>query len=95
MPSAPDPTQEQPPSPYAGLSYYEGQRPSTGDLGPLAESLGKMFAVGPFTALSAAILIDQGVAADALDLLHLETERLAVEREEAKSAAKLKAGRSS
>jgi hypothetical protein len=74
-------------SPYAGLNYYVGQRPSTGELGPLAKDIVSMTGVGPLVALSAAILLDQGAAGDALDLLHMEAMRIASEREAAQQAA--------
>jgi hypothetical protein len=79
MPSAP----VEPPSPYASLDYRLGERPSsTEHLGPLAESLMKHTGVGFMTALSAAILLDQGSACDACVLLDREIHRMADEREQ-------------
>jgi hypothetical protein len=74
-------------SPYADLNYYVGQRPSTGDIGPLAKDIISMTGVGPLVALSAAILLDQGAAGDAMNLLHMEAVRISAEREEAKARA--------
>jgi hypothetical protein len=74
-------------SPYAGLDYRPGEIPSTAALGPLAESIVRMTGVGPMVALSAAILIDQGAAEPAMNLLHMEAVRIASEREAAQQAA--------
>lgn len=73
------------PSPYAGLDYRPELTPSTASLGPLAQSMAQLVGVGGMTALAAAILLDQGRATDALDLLGLEVERLAAEREAAQA----------
>jgi hypothetical protein len=83
----PDPAK----SPYAGLDYPDGCTPSTAALGPTAKAISEQFGVGPFAAWPAAVLFDQGSSSDALDLLHREVERLAVEREDAKDAARAKA----
>jgi hypothetical protein len=85
----PDPTRAK--SPYAGLDYEPGCTPSTAALGPTAKAISEQFGVGPFAAWPAAILFDQGASSDALDLLHREVERLAVEREDAKDTARAKA----
>lgn len=56
-------------SPYAGLDYPEGMRPRAGELGRLALSIGKLYGVTGPHALAAAILLDQGRASNALELL--------------------------
>ncbi len=78
-------------SPYAGLDYADACTPSTAALGPTAKAISEQFGVGPFAAWPAAVLFDQGSVADAMDLLSREVERLAVEREDAKAAARAKA----
>ena len=70
-------------SPFAGLDYPVQQKPrwwrrrqphiipSTAAIGPLALDLCKVFKVSGKQALAAAVLLDQGRATDALDLLAL------------------------
>jgi hypothetical protein len=74
-------------SPYAGLDYRPGEIPSTAALGPLAESIVRMFGIGPMVALPVSVLLDQGKVRAAMDLLHMEAVRIASEREAAQQAA--------
>jgi hypothetical protein len=83
----PSETDERAKSPYAGLDYRPGEIPSTAALGPLAESIVRMFGIGPMVALPVSVLLDQGKVRAAMDLLHMEAVRISAEREEAKARA--------
>jgi hypothetical protein len=73
-------------SPFHGLTYPPERTPSTAAIGPLARDLVSLYGVPGPNALAAAVLLDQGRAQEAFELLDAAAAEIDAQTERKRSA---------